>query len=263
LFFPSTPPRRDYHSPTKLEFQTPSPPKNLPDLPDPPSDSSDNEDHEYPAPTKGSLSSLKTPKPPGAWTATPVPPRTHALLRSNSLPTDDENDSGLATPAASLSRAATMPPRTPALPGGWMNTPANRKSVRFHEETLVDKSLNAEVVAPKVEEAVHADVNSLGSPPNSEVGTTCDEDLQTSPSLAHSSRKATTIRVVDAFGREEKKGASDSIRIVDAMGQIVAEDTTESGSSIVPGIPPTRQKALEHVRNGLHELVEEMNDEEG
>ncbi|KAH7875128.1 uncharacterized protein C8R40DRAFT_1105004 [Lentinula edodes] len=260
--FPSTPPRRDSRNPTKLEFQTPSPPKNLPDLPDPPSDSSDHEDHEYPAPIKGNLSSLKTPKPPGAWTATPLPPRTHALLRSNSLPTDDENDSGLATPAASLSRAATMPPRTPALPGGWMNTPANRKSVRFHEETAAG-SLKAETVAPKVEEAVHAVVKSLGSSPNSKVGTTGDDNRQTSPSLAHSPRKATTIRVVDAFGREEKKGISDSIRIVDAMGQIVVEDSMESGSSIVPGIPPTRQKALEHVRNGLHELVEEMNDEEG
>ncbi|KAJ3872714.1 hypothetical protein F5051DRAFT_420924 [Lentinula edodes] len=261
--FPSTPPRKEYRTPTKLEFQTPSPPKNLPDLPEPPSDFSDNEDHEYPPPNKGNLSSLKTPKPPGAWTVTPLPPRTHALLRSNSLPTDDENDSGLATPAASLSRAATMPPRTPALPGGWMNTPANRKSVRFHEETLVGKSLNAEIVAPKVEEAVHAAVKSLGSPPNSKVGTTCDDNPQTSPSLAHSPRKATTIRVVDAFGREEKKGTSDSIRIVDAMGQIVVEDSIESGSSIVLGIPPTRQKALEHVRNGLHELVEEMNNDEG
>ncbi|KAJ3863584.1 hypothetical protein EV359DRAFT_82245 [Lentinula novae-zelandiae] len=59
--FPSTPPSRDYRNPTKLEFQTPSPTKNLPDLPNSPSDSSDNEDHEYPARIEGKLSSLKRP----------------------------------------------------------------------------------------------------------------------------------------------------------------------------------------------------------
>ncbi|KAJ4468291.1 hypothetical protein J3R30DRAFT_3386051 [Lentinula aciculospora] len=262
--FPSTPPRKNLYSSTQLEFQTPPPPKNLPDLPVPPSlPSSDNEDNEYHAPVP--TSSLKTPKPPGAWTATPLPPRTHNLQRSNSLPTDDENDSGLATPAASLSRAATMPPQTPALPGGWFNTPANRKSVRFQES--INKStepFSTEVVALKLEEnLVKPTVKSSETSP-SNMRASIDRNSQTSPSHMHSPPKATTIRVVDAFGREEKKGSSkknNNIRIVDAMGRVV-EDTVELGSSTVNSVPPTRQEALERVRNGLRELVEELKDEE-
>ncbi|KAJ3733701.1 hypothetical protein DFJ43DRAFT_186816 [Lentinula guzmanii] len=266
LSFPSTPPK-DSHYSTKLEFQTPSPPKNLPDLPGPPSStSSSDEDHASNHPVQGNLSSLKTPKPPGAWTTTPLPPRAHTLLRSNSLPTDDENDSGLATPAASLSRAATMPPRTPALPGGWMNTPANRKSVRFQEESMKHPTdpLKTELVASKLEEVVNPTENSPGnSPPKFKAAMV--PDAQTSTSKNHSPRKVNGVRMVDSFGRTDQKIGSlrnNSIRIVDAMGRVI-EDSLESGPSTTDGVPPSRKDALDLVRNGLHSLAEEMKDEEG
>ncbi|KAE9408537.1 hypothetical protein BT96DRAFT_662147 [Gymnopus androsaceus JB14] len=264
--FPSTPPRKNSFNSTKLEFQTPSPPKNLPDLPGPPSSaSSDNED---PAPVHGNLSSMKTPKPPGAWIMTPAPARTTPLLRSNSLPTDDEYDSGLATPAASLSRAATLPPQTPALPGGWLNTPAHKKSVRFHEESLMDseKSTVDDIATKMKEEAVKV-VETQPETPRSPDTLKAPGASSSSPPRTRSPRQTASIRIVDAFGRVEKKKNGDtlrnnSIRIVDAMGRVV-EDSMESAPSAVDDVLPTHNEALGRVRSGLHELAEQLKDEEG
>lgn len=265
FFFPMTPPRKDSFSSVKVEFQTPSPPKNLPDLPDPPSSTpSENDD---PAPAHGNLSSMKTPRPPGAWTMTPAAPRTTPLLRSNSLPTDDEYDSGLATPAASLSRAATMPPQTPALPGGWLNTPANRKSVRFHEESSMESEQSTvEHVATKVKDESVDTLPSPDTPQSPNASKTVDSTPNgSSPSRTRSPRKAATIRVVDSFGRQEKKkddtSRNNSIRIVDAMGRVV-EDPINSSTSALDSVPPTRNEALGRVRTGLHELAEELKGEE-
>ncbi|KAJ3966687.1 hypothetical protein EV361DRAFT_934035 [Lentinula raphanica] len=258
--FPSTPPRKEHHS-TKLEYKTPSPPKNLPDLPGPPSLTlSDDEDHDLAA-FQRNLSNLKTPKPPGGWTTTPLTPRSNALLRSNSLPTDDETDSGLATPAASLSRAASLPPQTPALPGGWMNTPAKQKSVRFHEESVepsTDVSCT-ELVLKSEDSVVSPGEHSLA---DSRAATTFNLSSTRTPSQ----RKANSIRIVDAFGREEKKiGSSknNSIRIVDAMGRAVEDSMNSNSSNMKEHVPPSRQEALDRVRSGLHDLVEELKDEEG
>ncbi|KAI0067171.1 hypothetical protein BV25DRAFT_1819465 [Artomyces pyxidatus] len=160
-----TPPRRSSFSSSKLEFQTPSPPKGLPELPGPPSSSDDDElDDADRTPVlqngamSADLSNMKTPRPPGAWAATPAPvrqqvPETPAPSssvqsrgRSNSLPqptaADDlplENGDAK-TPVLALTRANTLPTRTPAPPGAWLMTPGTlrRKSlmkVRFENAT--------------------------------------------------------------------------------------------------------------------------------
>ncbi|OJA17474.1 hypothetical protein AZE42_03914 [Rhizopogon vesiculosus] len=96
---------------------------------------------------------MKTPRPPGGWAFTPVPPK-HAHRETSpppapsseltstaplSSPSTDlpetgseperhskpeaQAGNGLLTPIPSLSRANSLPLRTPAPPGGWMSTP--------------------------------------------------------------------------------------------------------------------------------------------
>jgi serine/arginine repetitive matrix protein 2 len=157
----STPPRPSL-STSKIEFETPPPPKGLPELPGPPSSSEDetesidiassNRQNDVPL----SLAVTKTPRVPGAWAATPAPARSQtpqptsssfppakmSRARSNSLPQTSftEIQSSTAGPPSALSRAGTLPLRTPAPPGGWFSTPGSlrRKSllkVRFDNMT--------------------------------------------------------------------------------------------------------------------------------
>ena len=156
-FEPSTPLRPSL-STSKIEFETPPPPNGLPDLPGPPSSSEDEtESFDVVSTNRQGASPLnvtvtKTPRPPGGWATTPAPARsqtpqptstsfTSAKLtrtRSNSLPQTsftDEQSSTLPRPSA-LSRAGTLPIRTPAPPGGWFSTPGslrrkNLMKVRF------------------------------------------------------------------------------------------------------------------------------------
>ena len=133
MFSLQTPPRRpQFHTP-KTEFETPPPPRGMPDLPGPPS--SDEEEVRTPLTRNGDipadLTSLKTPRPPGAWLATPAPTRLSTkepLERAGSAPLTEANssnsDGGLATPPSTLSRNNTMSAPTPAPPGGWVATPA-------------------------------------------------------------------------------------------------------------------------------------------
>lgn len=154
-----TPPRRTSFGSSILDFRTPSPPHDLPDLPAPPSSSDDDalggtpiKDRHVDANSNFTLT--KTPKPPGAWAATPLPPKfghrhrssspaaffplestppastSTPLPRANSYPhiradteTDDPGEDGLLTPVATLSRARSLPLRTPAPPGAWVATP--------------------------------------------------------------------------------------------------------------------------------------------
>ena len=152
-----TPPRQRSFGSSILDFRTPSPPHDLPDLPGPPLSSDDDALGDTPMKNRhvdGNLNFTltKTPKPPGAWAATPVPPKfgsrsssptdifpldstppaftSTPLPRATSLPptrTDSSIDiSGedeLLTPVVTLSRARSLPLRTPALPGAWVATP--------------------------------------------------------------------------------------------------------------------------------------------
>jgi hypothetical protein len=149
----ATPPRQTSISSFVPSFRTPSPPRDLPELPGPPSSSDDEVLRVDGTPRDGRLilnpnyTSMKTPKPPGAWAATPVPgkfdPRSFSPppafvsestpLASTSTPlpsttsypgtgesaTQDEPF----TPVTTLSRANSLPLRTPAPPGAWMATP--------------------------------------------------------------------------------------------------------------------------------------------
>ena len=135
--FLSTPPRsRQLFSSSQLEFQTPSPPRGgLPDLPEPPSADVtvdevlpqfnivpiDAESASEPRNGRGDISTLKTPKPPGGWVATPgtsfFQPNRDDLKRAYI----DSSDDGL---LKTRTRSRSALPRTPAAPGGWAFTPA-------------------------------------------------------------------------------------------------------------------------------------------
>jgi serine/arginine repetitive matrix protein 2 len=183
----ATPPRASTSTP-RIAFETPSPPKGMPDLPEPPSE---DDTVELPLRTPlrfngfndhaniiaGDFSSMKTPRPPGAWAATPLParqdepekrPAAPLLSRAQSLPADSSDESasgttGLVTPAPTLSRASSLPQQTPAPPGGWLATPytANRKSVRFDVESpdpsvagdVTESEVPTEPTSPAVEPA--------------------------------------------------------------------------------------------------------------
>ncbi|KAI0044998.1 hypothetical protein FA95DRAFT_1561637 [Auriscalpium vulgare] len=182
-----TPPRRTSFSTTRLEFRTPSPPKGLPDLPGPPTSSEDegaDEKDRTPVRQNGNAepdySSMKTPRPPGAWAATPArepeaqppiassstspSPSSKARTRSNSLPDSRPAAESVSTPVqpktpSALARSNTLPSRTPAPPGAWTSTPGSlrRKSlmkVRFEnptDESAISDVGEAASKQPKVE----------------------------------------------------------------------------------------------------------------
>ncbi|KAF5370874.1 hypothetical protein D9758_002105 [Tetrapyrgos nigripes] len=282
---PSTPPRRSSFSISKVEFQTPSPPKGgLPDLPGPPSETSEDDTNDHtPLHMNGNLSNMKTPKPPGAW-LTPAP---KPLLRAQSLPEEDtQTSSGLVTPVSSLSRAHSIPPQTPALPGAWMATPY-KKSVRFDSQ---DTSLETETSAAETTTDSRAEYNPLTPEPESEsevatpiqsnpngvspISTPPETDSVQRPiSPKPSPRKAKGhIRMVDEFGqerttepvvekvstpRESPKKDTTTIRIVDAMGRALDDSVvTEERSIEMDNVPLTRAQALERVRKGLSDLAQ-------
>lgn len=230
----STPPRRSSFSTSRVEFQTPSPPKGLPELPGPPSSSEDEQVMErtplrYNDTAPSDLTAMKTPKPPGGWTSTPTParpngrdahPRTQALSEESD---DSQYDSGLATPVASLSRATSMALQTPAPPGAWLATPAPRKSilrVRFDTESLAPgqsmagsavEAFNGSSSNPK-DSATSRQMNGSAKPnslavniDNSDYRPRTPTPTPTTPVPASVSprrhRKSPSIRVVDAFGR--------------------------------------------------------------
>lgn len=152
-----TPPRQVSSGSCILDFQTPSPPHDLPDLPGPPSSSDDDALGGTPikdrrAHASSNFTLTKTPKPPGAWAATPLPPKfdhrssspvaffplestppastSTPLPRAHSYPhtrtgteTDNPGEDGFLTPVGTLSRARSFPLRTPAPPGAWVATP--------------------------------------------------------------------------------------------------------------------------------------------
>ena len=154
----STPPRPSSFSASRIEFQTPSPPKGLPDLPGPPSeDEAMHEDvDQTPRRQNGhgflDFSSMKTPRPPGAWAATPAPApapvrtwdvetpapiaKKPARARSNSLPQESSGEftpSQLVpvrskTPPSAMSKSNSLPTRTPAPPGAWLATPGTSRT---------------------------------------------------------------------------------------------------------------------------------------
>ncbi|RDB24915.1 hypothetical protein Hypma_008048 [Hypsizygus marmoreus] len=338
----STPPRRPSFNASRVEFQTPSPPKGLPALPGPPTSSEDEGGEPLRAhmPVRelpSDLTALKTPRPPGAWASTPAPPRieqrprlpseeetepenehlltparnvhpdltaaktprppgawastpappTRQFTAQARLSSEDEHDSGLATPVASLSRASSLPPQTPWPPGAWMPTP--RKSilkVRFDSHG----SLSVEDSSKDVSgDNVDASVETEGPP-----STSWNEDVTpravtpepptpvspTARDIRSPSRKAPGIRVLDAFGREVPKQrvnndalgmnstprSKSGIRVVDAMGRDVNEvdETVQQSADLTerdePSVLLNRNEALVRVRQGLSDLASGLDD---
>lgn len=350
--FLSTPPRPSSFNASRLEFQTPSPPKGLPELPEPPSSSEGDDDRQEderertpirdlrsdlttmktprppgawastPAPRsyhepppedepedeqartpvrdlRSDSSTMKTPRAPGAWASTPAPPHREPPSQSHSYTgdTDTECESGLATPVASLSRASSLPPQTPAPPGGWMATPAARKSilkVRFDthapstEQSLsndaiesndfVDGIVNASWRTENVSVDTSAPAIKIEEP---EARTRTPEPPSTPVSPSRSPRrspprKSPSIRVLDAFGREQVAEDKSSqvlntprnksgIRVVDAMGRDIedsVEQSTLSEADAKDSPPLKHSEALVRVRQGLSDLaqgLDEMN----
>ncbi|KAH9030630.1 hypothetical protein EDB85DRAFT_1412965 [Lactarius pseudohatsudake] len=138
-----TPIARPIELPPPEKLHSPSPPEDLPlpELPGPPSED-DTGDNSFATRTNGdlNLTTARTPRPPGAWAATPAPAPArsqipqptlssigHSRTRSNSLPQPSftEIRSSMATPTPTLTHAGTLPARTPAPPGGWFSTPGS------------------------------------------------------------------------------------------------------------------------------------------
>ncbi|KAG1753007.1 hypothetical protein EDB19DRAFT_1627551 [Suillus lakei] len=169
----TTPPRRLSSSTSILDFRTPSPPHDLSNLSALPSSSEDEAETREADVTplrvdEGDLTNpnytaMKTPRPPGAWAATPIPPKhprdtsppptpseviptasSTPLSRANSGPergskTEAPAGNGLLTPIPSLSRANSLPLRTPAPPGAWMLTP-NQPTTQNGQNGSADQS---------------------------------------------------------------------------------------------------------------------------
>jgi len=242
-------------------------------LPGPPSsdDDTDSVEDNGPHELKSiNTTALKTPKPPGAWSYTPAPQRQNGVLRSQSLPQLEEEaqyDSGLATPVPSLSRASSLPAKTPALPGGWLTTPYP-KSVRFETEESVgtdqsalvsDSSLEPEAnikgASERLKQLADAQAEDTSQERVGDVTIKAEKDTSTSsictppPSATVSPKPKSPkrkINILNEYGKELHDGEEDvkpkvknkkrerrasssqsSIRIVDAMGREIDDTQLE------------------------------------
>lgn len=200
----TTPKRRTSLSTSNPDFKSPSPPKGLPELPDPPSSEEADSDRTPPlrTPTFGNkYVDTKTPRPPGGWATpftTPAPPeRAVPLLVNSDLGTFQTE---LCTPPASLSRATSLLLKTPAPPGAWLPTPANSKKlqkVRFDKEDSSGSQIIKEASPDKSGQSSVNDGSHMGQKGSDAPGTERKE-----VSSPRTPRRISTIRVVDAFGKQ-------------------------------------------------------------
>lgn len=271
----------------------------MPDLPGPPSEDEDEEDDHTPIlqsrEIQGDLTALKTPRPPGAWLATPAPSRQSTIEhieRAGSAPPAEQkspsSDSGLATPPSTLSRANSLPPKTPAPPGGWVNTPApdtsaRRKAalkVRFDVESetasdgtferpSADSSGESKVPANESSGAPwsiaalqNADGSTSSVPPESSI-----EPPPTPPSMRDRIRqKSPSIRVLDAYGREQVETDPAPIAVPEAAPRndelptdtrAVAHTTPRREARAGPSATPRNRSAVRMVDAMGREIEEE------
>ncbi|KAH9005898.1 hypothetical protein EDB86DRAFT_3070968 [Lactarius hatsudake] len=283
----STPPRPPSVSTSRIGFRAPSPPEGLPELPGPPSED-DTGDKSFATRNNGGLLNLnlttaKTPRAPGAWTATPAPAPArsqtpqpilssigHSRTRSNSLPQPSftEIRSSMATPASALTHAGTLPGRTPAPPGGWLSTPGSlrRRSlmkVRFEttpsgpthgtSESISEPSFNnVESSSP-----VLALSTSASGDGQNEDGPVALSQAARPPS-PRKLRRTPSVRLVDEYGRAKEDFPSTPSR----------KDVRDHSASMrMPGGGPlkTPRNASVRILDAMgHELEEpsEPNDSE-
>ncbi|KAH9940498.1 uncharacterized protein BXZ73DRAFT_88725 [Epithele typhae] len=215
MFTLQTPPRRPQFSTPKVEFETPPPPRGMPALPGPPSSDEEDDMHaNHPSP--GDLTTLKTPRPPGAWLATPAPSRQSSKEPAQAIG-DGSSDSGLATPPSTLSRNSTLSAQTPAPPGGWIATPAppgtkSRRGSLLRVRFDIESETASEGVHEHSSElaATNGPAVANGSSGNASASAvTVESSVEvppTPPSMRDRIQKkhaAPPIRVLDAYGREE------------------------------------------------------------
>lgn len=286
----STPPMQSM-SLSKLEFETPSPPRNLPDLPAPPSSSEDEtETFRTPAQreanTLADMTAAKTPRPPGAWAATPAPAQNHDRPEDTPAPADYQGQPSSIAP-------------TPAPPGAWQATPAGslrRKSilkVRFDVDPNIsgDSMLEVPMVGPADPADSVSEMFPLINPPSRKPdqtpnGNFRDADSPSTPTTPRprSQTKPPCVRILDAYGNEtveESPGASSSreedveeppepenkatprsrslVRIVDAMGREVSEpEPISAESSMDISSTLSHRDALARIRATVAKMADEI-----
>ncbi|KAG5725898.1 hypothetical protein E4T56_gene5117 [Termitomyces sp. T112] len=327
-----TPPKRP--STSQTEFQTPSPPKNMPDLPGPPTSSEDEAAEEYRAPghLRSDLTAMKTPRPPGAWTSTPAFQRKTSrpslsesnagqelsnrsqtpdhVHKANSTTTKtlrppgswastpipfssreqnlshsgnpkEEHENGLLTPGVSFSTGPSLYAQTPAPPGAYVVTPARKKGIaKVRFDDVSDSGSVGSMTREPLEDITNASSSKATSCTTlPQVDTPQRADLATPVSPVPRRTKSQTspgIRVLDAFGREfvrdeagkavDKAKNKNGIRIVDALGREVEDIdqpshlTTTEESVPEPSTPLKHDEALLRVRQGLADLVNDLDE---
>lgn len=221
---------------------------------------------------------MKTPKPPGSWNtfATPIqaPQFDSPSIENSSVPV--ETNGGLATPVASISKAS-LAFQTPAAPGAWVATPATRKSilkVRFDPQASKSDDFTAEDVPEHstydVMNSSESNIaaNSAGSDTRGARPSTPELLTLISPGCSpHNPRKSPSIRILDAFGREQtdivdakpdpsnSARSSSTKRVPDAMDREVDEDEDETFTA-QSDHPMNRDELLSRVRRGLGDIVQ-------
>lgn len=240
-----TPPRRSFQS-TSQEFQTPSPPRFLPDLPGPPPESEDetsdqNQNQKTPIHFEtdrfANFTMTKTPRPPGAWVSTPAAQFERDLIsRPSSTPPERvpsllDSTGQLSRRPATLSKMHTLPPeQTPAPPGAWVPTPggtARRKSilkVRFDIENgnvSSDGFPEIPVVGPKEINTPYSDADSnplLDTPP---ARTSNGIDKKPAPTITITNELESSLDEdsPSPSNRPVKNHKSPTVRVLDAYGR--------------------------------------------
>ncbi|KAI5118835.1 hypothetical protein M0805_006155 [Coniferiporia weirii] len=273
---------------SKMEFQTPSPPKGMPPLPDPPTSSDEGVESDRTAPArtpitpahKNKYADAKTPRPPGAWNTPFTAPAPSA--RVNSLLSDRDPEKARAvkqeemhTPPASYSRATSMTLKTPAPPGAWLATPAMTAAKRQQQKVRFDEE---KPLLPSTHEESSLSSNSLSLADGSVITKAIKK---TDPSSPRAPRR---IRVLDAFGNEiaptleentEKRAHLDvdisndvakenrtdfsvarknRLRILDATGKEI-DETKVTSVSFERGLPPTQSE-----QEGVSSFFQELED---
>jgi len=263
---PSTP-KRFIYSASKLDFKPSATPEDLPELPDPPS--SDDEDSDRTPRTPLTIiqekhGDAKTPRPPGAWSTpyqTPAPAKTEVISTNLIMPPFEVHNE-LHTPPASLSRATSLPLRTPAPPGAWTLTPAvvdkkKTQKVRFGKSSAAGTSEKRIESDEDVEDVEKPSVSqSLDQISSFVQNSSTSIPAGLSNGSSRSPRRSSSIRVVDAFGKEisgrEDVSSSDAsvnpfesdgpqrspssrrtsrIRVVDAMGKAIDGEDSQAGEN--------------------------------
>ncbi|EJD02739.1 uncharacterized protein FOMMEDRAFT_167911 [Fomitiporia mediterranea MF3/22] len=246
----TTPERRISGNSSKIEFKSPSTPRDIPALPDPPSSDEDAEsDRTPPVPLNRSrFADIKTPRPPGAWStpfATPAP----AIAARVSTLRDEmhhegekhaslQNPNEIYTPPASYSRATSMIMKTPKPPGAWMPTPETIAAKRLQQKVRFDEQEVSSAAPALVPE--RDDSSLISDPPATDGSVAMKAAGRANPP---SPRSPGRIRVVDAFGNEINPAKSE-VRTENRSSVQKFGELHATGKDEKPGTPDRRKSRI-------------------